>query len=205
MASGSFLSCQSDSSYALPFDLPSFLLTDSPHRVGVASFIVTWNALGVVGWEDLQGMHHDPLSLVSLMGEQQQQQTMHDFAVPLPLLFLPMAGFTLSAPALALLLVFKTNTSYQRWDEARKAWETVKNNSRSIARQTTAWVYESDQLTNEEKYRLMRRIADALWLFPRTLQTHLIHPVEDEDAYRRDIRTRVEYRPLAEEYVRHKT
>ena len=101
------------------------------------------------------------------------------------------------------ITVFKTNTSYQRWDEARKAWETVKNNSRSIARQTTAWVYHSDnnQLTDEEKYRLIRRVADALWLFPRTLQTHLLHPVEDQDAYRRDIRARVEHRPLAEECV----
>lgn len=53
----------------------------------------------------------------------------------------------------------------------------------------------------------MRRVADALWLFPRTLQTHLLHPVEDEDAYLRDIREeRVEYRQLAQELTiaRHK-
>jgi len=39
-----------------------------------------------------------------------------------PVLALPMNPFTLSSSFLGLLLVFRTNKAYQRWDEARKNW-----------------------------------------------------------------------------------
>ena len=37
-------------------------------------------------------------------------------------LSLPLQPFTLSSASLGLLLVFRTNTGYGRWDEARKCW-----------------------------------------------------------------------------------
>lgn len=43
--------------------------------------------------------------------------------------------FSLLAPVLALLLVFRTNASYQRFDEARKVWGSNVNRSRDLARQ----------------------------------------------------------------------
>lgn len=53
---------------------------------GVATFVVVFNALLVTGWEDFRWVHHDPL----VRGY--------------PLLYLPLAGFTLTSPALGLLL-----------------------------------------------------------------------------------------------------
>lgn len=49
-------------------------------------------------------------------------------------------------------------------------------------------------------------MADAVWLFPRSLQRHLLQPAEDEEAYRRDITDKVSDRRLAEELTiaRHK-
>ena len=44
-------------------------------------------------------------------------------------------AFSLSSFALSLLLVFRTNTSYARWDEARKLWGGVVNRSRDVVRQ----------------------------------------------------------------------
>eukprot|EP00669_Euglena_mutabilis_P011804 TRINITY_DN6413_c0_g1_i1.p1 TRINITY_DN6413_c0_g1~~TRINITY_DN6413_c0_g1_i1.p1 ORF type:complete len:333 (-),score=123.40 TRINITY_DN6413_c0_g1_i1:115-1113(-) len=41
------------------------------------------------------------------------------------LLTLPPSVFALSAPALGLLLVFRTNTSYGRWDEARRLFGLI--------------------------------------------------------------------------------
>eukprot|EP00976_Prorocentrum_cordatum_P086682 1186598-Prorocentrum_minimum.AAC.2 len=41
-------------------------------------------------------------------------------------LALPMDPFTLSAPALSLLLVFRTNASYGRWWEARKVRNSIR-------------------------------------------------------------------------------
>jgi len=44
-------------------------------------------------------------------------------------------GFTVSAFALALLLVFRTNSSYDRWWEARKLWGLLTNRCRNLARE----------------------------------------------------------------------
>ena len=45
------------------------------------------------------------------------------------------APFSLTSFALSLLLVFRTNTSYERWAEAREIWGGVTNRSRDILRQ----------------------------------------------------------------------
>ncbi len=43
----------------------------------------------------------------------------------------------LTSPALSLLLVFRTNASYERWDSARKMWGLVLNRSRDMVRQVS--------------------------------------------------------------------
>ncbi|WIA34766.1 hypothetical protein OEZ86_013072 [Tetradesmus obliquus] len=48
--------------------------------------------------------------------------------------------FSLSTFALSLLLVFRTNGSYQRWNEARRLWGLCTNQSRDIARQALLWM-----------------------------------------------------------------
>ena len=50
------------------------------------------------------------------------------------------APFGLTSFALSLLLVFRTNTSYQRWDEARKMWGSMVNRSRDFTRQALGYV-----------------------------------------------------------------
>ena len=185
----------------------------------VATFICVFNALCVTGYDDFSNVHHDPL-----------------MSIGLPVLSLPSMFFTLSSPALSLLLgththiaakmldilyrpmhlslfpfyfgttatVFKTNTSYQRWDEARKNWGAIVNNSRTIMRQGAAWNHESP-LPPEEKQRLLARLAAAVWCFPRSLTRHLLSAEEDADDYAIDLRANL--RPdLAEDLIaaRHK-
>lgn len=101
-----------------------------------------------------------------------------------------------------ILSVFRTNASYQRWDEARKAWGVVVNNSRTIARQTSAWIKYSD-LPSEEKQRLLRRTRDTVWAFPRTLARHLLSEREDEEAYCKAVQERLD-EPFASELIRWK-
>eukprot|EP00977_Amphora_coffeiformis_P016038 scaffold4855_cov195-Amphora_coffeaeformis.AAC.23 len=55
---------------------------------GVATFVIVYNALCVVGYDDLMLQHHDALAAPGSY----------------PLMWLPLAGFTLSSPALSLLL-----------------------------------------------------------------------------------------------------
>ena len=69
----------------------------------VATFVVAYNAL-VGGYLDIDNVKHEAL-------------------IPhLPLLTLPLSIFTLTSPSLGLLLVFRTNACYGRWDDSRKIW-----------------------------------------------------------------------------------
>lgn len=49
--------------------------------------------------------------------------------------FLPTAPFDLTSFALALLLVFRTNTSYDRWLEVTRVWSGLANRARDTMRQ----------------------------------------------------------------------
>ncbi|GLI71678.1 hypothetical protein VaNZ11_016960, partial [Volvox africanus] len=67
--------------------------------------------------------------------------------------------------ALSLLLVFRTNSSYGRWDEARKMWGGLLNRSRDIMRQG-ATCFPDDQV--EAKKALARWVVS----FARALRIH---------------------------------
>ncbi|KAI3425146.1 hypothetical protein D9Q98_008917 [Chlorella vulgaris] len=76
------------------------------------------------------------------------------------------APFGLTSFALSLLLVFRTNSSYQRWDEARKMWGSMVNRSRDFTRQALGYVPESQP---ELRSMLVRWSA----AYPRALMCHL--------------------------------
>jgi putative membrane protein len=135
---------------------------------GISAFIVVWNALLVAGFDGFGGVHHNPI---------------FDTSDLIPLLKLPADPFTLSSPALGLLLVFRTNTAYSRWDEGRKAWGSIINNSRTAARLGTTWADPSQPGSLEK----LERLADTVWAFPRSLAFHLLGPLEDGAAYAKDL------------------
>lgn len=64
----------------------------------------------------------------------------HRLPAAFPILTVASLPFSLTAPVLALLLVFRTNSSYQRFDEARKAWGSNVNRCRDLARQGLTWI-----------------------------------------------------------------
>jgi ion channel-forming bestrophin family protein len=78
---------------------------------------------------------------------------------------LPPLPFTLCSLALGLLATFRTNTSYNRFWEARGAWGQVINSSRDFARQTAIWVDKDDPAR--------QRLARLLKSFPVALNFHL--------------------------------
>jgi len=59
-------------------------------------------------------------------------------------LSLPLEVFTLTAGPLGLLLVFRTNGAYARYDEARKIWGDTLNRCRDLARQA-CWMRDSSR------------------------------------------------------------
>ncbi|KAJ0837220.1 putative bestrophin/UPF0187 [Helianthus annuus] len=75
--------------------------------------------------------------------------------------------YQLTAPALALLLVFRTEASYSRFEEGRKAWTKIVSGTYDFARQVIVSV-ETDSVL---KMALLRYIL----AFPVALKCHLVH------------------------------
>lgn len=59
---------------------------------------------------------------------------------------IPLHGHTLIGVALGLLLVFRTNTSYDRFWEGRRQWGSIVNESRNIGRLATSLLKEDHDL-----------------------------------------------------------
>ena len=125
----------------------------------VAVLVVVWNS-ALFGYVDLQGSSHP-----GVFGD------VNDVLK----LTLPISLFTLSSPALGLLLVFRTNTSYSRWLEARQAWGRIVSHSRNIMRQSTLWLDDSDPTALGS----LHEVRLCTWAFPRSLWAHLSDPAKE--------------------------
>ena len=104
------------------------------------------------------------------------------------LIFLPPLPFQLSSPALGLLLVFRTNSVYMRWNAARLAWEAIQNHCNNIARQGMAYLKPVDK---EEFCRRVLALAFVVQRHFRTddgeeerLQARLVETLGDKEAQR---------------------
>lgn len=75
---------------------------------------------------------------------------------------------SLMVSALSLLLVFRTNSAYQRFAEGRKIWERILTLSRDLTRMTTLF---RSQIGKEKRRRVQRLLA----AFPYLLR-HRIRP-----------------------------
>eukprot|EP00581_Thalassiosira_minuscula_P019291 CAMPEP_0183711992 /NCGR_PEP_ID=MMETSP0737-20130205/7290_1 /TAXON_ID=385413 /ORGANISM="Thalassiosira miniscula, Strain CCMP1093" /LENGTH=433 /DNA_ID=CAMNT_0025940567 /DNA_START=119 /DNA_END=1420 /DNA_ORIENTATION=+ len=156
----------------------------------VAAFVCLWNLL-VGGYQDLAGVMHDPIITA-------------DWAMKVGL---PLTPFTTISSSLGLLLIFRTNTSYKRWDEARKFWGLNINHTRDLNRMATAWYgNQSDfdgtiffenktqklkPIDPAERQYLLGQVSLATWAFVRSMKRHLSPPGEDEDDYVAEIKARM--------------
>mmetsp|Transcript_48241 Transcript_48241/g.71487 ORF Transcript_48241/g.71487 Transcript_48241/m.71487 type:complete len:413 (-) Transcript_48241:222-1460(-) len=140
----------------------------------VALCVVLFNNLLVTGWDDCNGVHHAAILFLPPEGL-------------IRTLSIPVVSLQVASPALGLLLVFRTNTAYFRWNEARTAWGSIINNSRTVMRLGCSWIEPeifpmNAALEAKEKAQL-ERLRDAVWSFSRSLQRHLLSAEEDEEAY----------------------
>ncbi|EOD32537.1 hypothetical protein EMIHUDRAFT_122975 [Emiliania huxleyi CCMP1516] len=144
----------------------------------VALLVIVWNA-ALFGYDSLGTTTTQP----GLFGEE----------VPAFLRAqLPVSIFTLSSPALGLLLVFRTNTSYQRWLEARQAWGRIVSHCRNIMRQATLWIEEDeaeDVADPDAARRSLEELRLCVWAFPRSLWAHLSDPAK-EPRFAQEVRER---------------
>lgn len=82
----------------------------------------------------------------------------------IPVLHASALPYQLTAPALALLLVFRTEASYSRYDEARKTWTEVISKIKDMARQALAWIQHP---TDSRQKKLL---LDYIMAFPVSLK-----------------------------------
>lgn len=98
-------------------------------------------------------------------------------AAVLPRLSLPMAPFTMSSSALSLLLVFRTNASYGRWNEARQTWGKIVVHSRNLVRMsatlTAGKLAEDSESSAAPALEALMRDS---WLFARSTMNGLSGP-----------------------------
>lgn len=84
---------------------------------------------------------------------------------------LPVLGGIIPNIVLGLLLVFRTNTAYERFWEGRKAWGTLVNTVRNLSRQMLVAIAEttpSDRQTKIAAVKLLPAFAIALKLHLRS-------------------------------------
>jgi len=99
---------------------------------------------------------------------------------------LQLAGYQLEVPiltnllpsiVLSLLLVFRTNTAYERFWEGRKAWGSLISNSRNLARLMLVAISEDYLLDRQTKVEAMRLLP----AFAIATKQHLRHaPVDSQ-------------------------
>jgi predicted membrane chloride channel (bestrophin family) len=135
----------------------------------IATIVCLYNAL-VTGYTDFEGVQH-----AALVTSQY-----------LPKIGLPLAPFTLASPSLGLLLVFRTNTSYQRWDEARKNWGMNINHTRDLVRQGNAY-YDKTGVSEQERQEDLNDLALCTWSFVRCMKRHLSPEDEDEADFQAEL------------------
>jgi putative membrane protein len=75
--------------------------------------------------------------------------------------------------AISMLLVFRTNTAYDRWWEARKLWGQLVNVSRNTAIKLAAILPQEDERTRAWFALLLSRFAHALQLHLRSEKTRM--------------------------------
>ena len=95
---------------------------------------------------------------------------------------IPTTPHSLMVSALSLLLVFKTNSAYQRFAEGRKIWESIINTSRDLYRMMN--LYEKE-IGRKKRRRLQRLLAAFPYLLRHRIRPNLVmFRLDDDEAIR---------------------
>jgi len=104
----------------------------------------------------------------------------------------PSLPFQLSSPALGLLLVFRTNSSYARWTLAHATWMKVVAQSRNAVRMAITFTDLSSPQARAANRSKLNRLSRANWLLARSLMNRFLSDAEDEAAYCAEVRATLE-------------
>jgi predicted membrane chloride channel (bestrophin family) len=98
-------------------------------------------------------------------------------------LVIPSTPHSLMVSALGLLLVFRTNSAYQRFVEGRQIWENIVNASRDLYRM--CMLYEQE-MGLEKRRRMQRLLAAFPYLLRHRIRPNLVMRRLNDEQYQRD-------------------
>jgi len=98
-------------------------------------------------------------------------------------MYIPGSPHSLMMSALGLLLVFRTNSAYQRFAEGRQIWEHIVNASRDMYRMLM--LYEAE-LGVDKRRRLQRLLAAFPYLLRHRIRPNLVMYRLDDEQHIRD-------------------
>jgi ion channel-forming bestrophin family protein len=98
-------------------------------------------------------------------------------------LYLPVAPHSLMMSALGLLLVFRTNSAYQRFAEGRVIWERIVNIARDFSRMVM--LYDAE-IGVDKRRRIQRLLVSFPYLLRHRIRPNLVMRRLDDDEYTRD-------------------
>ncbi|KDP28640.1 hypothetical protein JCGZ_14411 [Jatropha curcas] len=126
-------------------------------------------------------------SVAAIIASYNSAVEMHFLPGFFPVLRASSLPYQLTAPALALLLVFRTEASYSRFEEGRKAWTKVISGTNDFARQVIATV------DNCSDAFLRNALLHYIIAFPIALKCHVTYGSDIE----RDLKNLLEVDDLA--------
>lgn len=151
------------------FDIKGSMLREIFARIVIC---VLWSAI-VVAWFHAGQKHQHWIN--QRLAQRQSIPHLFDNATPRNRFYevawhfspsIPLHGHTLIGAVLGLLLVFRTNSSYDRFWEGRKLWGSIVNDSRNLGRLTTTFLKEDAELT--------RRLLRWTMVFPWSVRYRLL-------------------------------
>ncbi|RYY68891.1 MAG: hypothetical protein EOO13_11065 [Chitinophagaceae bacterium] len=85
--------------------------------------------------------------------------------------------------AISMILVFRTNTAYDRWWEGRKLWGSLTNNSRNLALKIATILPESEESQRSFFRKIIPSFAESLHAHLRREKTRLALADDDEHGH----------------------
>jgi predicted membrane chloride channel (bestrophin family) len=96
---------------------------------------------------------------------------------------IPSHPHSLLVSSLGLLLVFRTNSAYQRFVEGRKIWEQILSVSRDLSRMIKLY---AEQIGAEKHRRLLKLLAAFPYLLRHRIRPNLLYRKLLDPTYKRD-------------------
>ena len=143
------------------FDIKGSMLREIFARIAIC---VVWSGI-VVAWDAATRIPDRPVRLPNGEVVRATPGFLPELARELPP-SIPVTGHTLIGAVLGLLLVFRTNASYDRFWEGRKLWGGIVNDSRNLGRLATTLLKEDTDL--------LRRLLRWSMVFPWSVRSRLL-------------------------------